>query len=110
MTPDEEDRLEQLGGEAQRLAKAGRCAEAEEIARSIPTSSEHTGYLHEKVIAFIELGRSLIKEGQATRARAILAEAEQLAAHMRDANWEEADALYDIGEIWRDAGDAAEAL
>ena len=111
MTPDEEERWEQVGWDAQQLAKAGSLAEAERAARSVPDAAEHTGYFHEKVSAFIEIGRALVAAGKRDDASAILAEAEQMARFLRNGGtWEEAYALADIAEIWRKAGDTAETL
>ena len=110
MTPEEEERLEQCGFEAQSLVRARRYPEAEALARSIPTPAAYTAYLHEKVAAFTDLGRALLGSGERDHARGLLNEAETLAALMRDADWEEAYTLFDIGEIWRDAGDTDEAV
>ena len=111
MTPKEQEHWEQVGCDAQQLAKSGSLAEAESTARSIPDADELTGYFHEKVSAFIDIGRALLAAGRQEDASAILAEAEQMARTLRNGGtWEEAYALADIADIWRKAGQADETL
>ena len=111
MTPHEEEHWERVGCDAQRLAKSGSLAEAERAARSIPEAAELTGYFHEKVSAFIDIGRALMASGRQEDASAILAEAEQMARRLRSGGtWEEPYALASIAEIWRKAGDTEETL
>ena len=111
MSPDEETRLEDLGCEAQRLAKSGDWQGALDLARAIPDAGELTGYLHEKAVALTEIGRSMLIAGQRDLGSATLAEAERLAhVFARGGTWEEAYQLYDIGSAWHAAEDDAEAL
>ena len=111
MTSEDEDRWEEVGLVAQRLARNGQWAEAEAAARSIPPADALTGSFHEKVIAFVELGTRLLQAGHRDRATSTLGEAEALAQRLRHGGtWEEAAVLFDIGKAWREAGNAAEAL
>ena len=111
MTPVDEEHWENLGWNAQQLAKSGRLAEAESVARSIPAAAEFTGYFHEKVSAFIEIGRGLLAAGRQQDAAAMLAEAEQMARTLRNGGmWHEAYALADIADLWRNAGQTDETL
>jgi len=111
MTPDDETRLEDIGWEAQRLAKAGEWQQGNELVRSIPDADEFTGYLHEKTIALTEIGRAMLKAGQEESACSTLAEAERLAHVLaRGGTWQEACQLYDIGCVWHEARRGPEAL
>ena len=111
MNPEEETRLEDIGCEAQRLAKSGRWQEANELVHSIPDADELTGYLHEKAIALTEIGRAMLKARQQDLAASTLAEAERLAHVLaRGGAWEEAYQLYDIGCVWQEANQGAQAL
>jgi predicted RNA polymerase sigma factor len=111
MTPDDEERWESIGVEAQRLARAGRLAEAEALALSIPDAEELTGYLHEKVAALTELGRALFAAGRPDRGTEVLKQAESLAHRLaKGGAWHEAYALFDIACVWRDFGNTSETL
>jgi tetratricopeptide (TPR) repeat protein len=111
MNTEEEGRWTAVAAEAQRLVQAGRCEEAEAAVRSIPVADAGTRHLHAKVSAFVALGTALIQAGQREKGAGVLAEAEALTRALRTGgNWEEAYALFDIGQAWRDAGDNAEAL
>jgi hypothetical protein len=111
VTPKDEQHWEDVGCNAQQLAKSARLAEAEGAARSIPAAAELTGYFHEKVSAFIEVGRALLVAGRQQDAATILAEAEQMARTLRNGGmWQEAYALADIADIWRSAGHTDETL
>jgi tetratricopeptide (TPR) repeat protein len=111
MATGEEDRWTEVASEAQRLVRAGRWAEAEAVARSIPVADGATRDLQAQVIAFIALGTAFVQAGQRERGAGVLAEAEALARRLRrGGNWEEAYALFEIGQAWRDVGDNAEAL
>ena len=104
---------DEVGGSASsmdRLLETGQWAEAEAAARAIPvadgTSSDDT-----QVRALIALGAALLKAGEREKGAAILAEAEALVPRLRGGrNWEDAYALFDIGQAWRDGGNAAEAM
>jgi tetratricopeptide (TPR) repeat protein len=112
MNTGEDGRWADVAAEAQRLVRAGRWEEAEASARSIPVADGATTRdLQAKVIAFIALAAALLQAGQREKGAGLLAEAEALARRLgRGGNWEEACALFDIGQAWRDAGDSAEAL
>jgi tetratricopeptide (TPR) repeat protein len=111
MNPDDETRLEDIGCEAQRLAKAGEWQQANELVLSIPDADELTGYLHEKAIALTDIGRAMLKTGQRELASSTLADAERVAHVLaRGGTWEEAYQLYDIGCVWQEAGEGSEAL
>jgi hypothetical protein len=105
------ERWEDVGWNAEQLAKRGSVAEAEAHARSIPSAPGHTGYSHAKVWAFIEIGRTLLAAGRQHEGIKILSEAEQMARMLRSGGtWEEAYALGAIGDVWRNAGNAGETL
>jgi hypothetical protein len=92
------------------LIEAGQWTEAETAARAIPFADGLSGD-DTRVRALITLGAALLKAGQRERGAAILAEAESLVPRLRAGrNWEDAYALLDIGQAWRDGGDAAEAM
>ena len=66
---------------------------------------------HARVRALITLGAALLKAGDRQKGADTLAEAESLVPRLRGGrNWEDAHALFDIGQAWRDGGDDAEAL
>jgi tetratricopeptide (TPR) repeat protein len=110
MTRDEEDHWEQVSAQAQELARQGRLPEAEAAARSIPDTGSPNGCLQERIVAFEELGRALFRAGHAERAPAVLAEAERMARRLgAGVEWNEAQALFDIGTAWHEAGNKAEA-
>jgi hypothetical protein len=111
MNTEDDRRWTAVASEAQQLVHAGRCEEAEALARSIPTTEGANGFLHTQVVAFVALGAALLQAGQREKGSGILAEAETLAHRLRrGGNWEEAGALFEIGKAWRDGGDTAEAL
>lgn len=110
MTPQEEDRLEKLALQAQQLAKEGKPAEAEALARQVPTADCLEGYFQEKVAAFVEIAAALVRM-RSPAAEALLREAEGLAANLRrDGIWHEADALASIGDVWAALDQRTEAL
>ena len=111
MTTEEDRRWTAVASEAQRLVRAGQCEEAEALARSIAAAEGPAGFLLTQVIAFIAVGTALLQAGQREKGAGILGEAEALAHRLRRrGNWEEACALFEIGQAWRDAGDTPEAL
>ena len=111
MITEEERRWRAVASEAQQLVRAGRCEEAEALARSIPATEGPNGFLHTQVIAFVAVGTALLQAGQREKGAGLLAEAETFARRLRrGGNWEEACALFEIGQAWRDAGDTPEAL
>jgi tetratricopeptide (TPR) repeat protein len=111
MNPEDDRRGTAAVAEVERLIGAGRCDEAEALARSAVANSPAAACLHTQARALAALGTSLLKAGERERATAVLSEAETLARRLgQSANWEEASALFEIGQAWRDGGDAAEAL
>jgi len=111
MNTEEGRRWTAVASEAQQLVRTGRCEEAEALARSIPSTDGPNGFLHTQVIAFVAVGTALLQAGQKEKGAGLLAEAESLAHQLRrGGNWEEACALFEIAQGWRDAGDSAEAL
>jgi ATP/maltotriose-dependent transcriptional regulator MalT len=110
VTPEDEEHWERVGAQAQEQARSGRLSEAEALARSIPDASSLAGCFHERIVAFEELGRALVRAGHGERAAAILGEAEQMARRLGPgAEWLEAEALFDIGNVWRESGNVTEA-
>jgi hypothetical protein len=111
MNSEEDRRWTAVAAEAKELVQTGRCDEAEALARSIPATEGANGFLHTQVVAFIALGAALLQAGQREKGGGILAEAETLAHRLRrGGNWEEASALFEIGQAWREGGDDAQAL
>lgn len=110
MTPEEEEGLERLAVRAQDLARANKPHDAEALARSVPNSDRLEGYLHEKVVAFIEIAAALGRLGS-TRANTLLGEAETMASLLRSGGiWHEAEALVRIADVWGSLSLRNEAL
>ena len=96
--------------EMEKLVEAGQWTEAEAAARAIPVTEGMNGD-DAHVRALITLGAGLLKAGDRPKGASILAEAEALVPRLRGGrNWEDAAALLDIGQAWRDGGDTAEAM
>jgi hypothetical protein len=109
-TPGDDVASPPAPSDMERLAAAGQWAEAEAAARAIPPGDGGSGD-HELVRALISLGAALLKAGQRQKGADLLAEAESLVPRLRGGrDWEDAYALFDIGQAWRDGGNAAEAL
>jgi hypothetical protein len=94
----------------EKLVEAGHWTEAEAAARAIPFGDGPNGD-DTHVRALIALGAGLLKAGDREKGASILAEAESLVPRLRGGrNWEDAYALLDLGEAWRDGGDTAQAM
>jgi hypothetical protein len=110
MKAEDEARGADTASEVQRLVRAARLDEAEAVARSVPAAAAG-GVAQAQVIALAALGTALFQAGHREKGAEVLTEAEGLARRLRRAgHWDEASALFEIGQAWRDAGDCAQAM
>jgi lipopolysaccharide biosynthesis regulator YciM len=94
---DDDERGQALGVLAQDLAKAGLAARAEVIADAIDNTREHTGALHEKVLALLAIASYWKRQGDAARAWQLLVAAETAAQALPDPpDWVKPDCLAQI--------------
>jgi lipopolysaccharide biosynthesis regulator YciM len=94
---DDDERGQALGVLAQDLAKAGLLERAEAIAYAIDNTREHSGALHEKVLALIEIASHWTRRHDAGRAWQLLVAAETAAQALPDPpDWVKPDCLAQI--------------